>query len=161
MGRKFTVQFDNVAVSAAQDFFEIITGASQCLRLLSAFIGQSSDAGDASAEMLRVLLKRASGSYTTGSGGSTPTPAPHDFVSPAYGSTVRANSTTAAVVGTGALTTLAAETFNVQAGWYYTPTPDEWIEINPSQAIIINLPGAPADALTMSGRAVFEVIGAS
>lgn len=161
MGRKFTVQFDNVSVTAAQDFFEIITGATQCLRVLSAFIGQSSDAGDASAELLRVTMKRASGTYTTGSGGTTPTPAPHDFVSPAFGSTVRANSTTAAVVGTGALTVLLAETFNVQSGWYYTPTPEEAIEINPSQALIINLPAAPADALTMSGRVTFEVIGAS
>ena len=164
MGRKFTVQFDNVSVSAAQDFFEVISTASQVIRVLSAFIGQSgtADFGDAQAEGLRILIKRASGSYTTGSGGTTATPAPHDFVSPAFGGTVRANSTTAAVVGTGALTTISAETFNVQAGWYYTPTPEEWIELNPSQAIIFNLPVAPSDALSaVSGRVTFEVIGAS
>jgi hypothetical protein len=159
MGRVYTAQFGNVAATAAQDFFELLASATQIIIIHSIFVGQSSDAGDAQAEMLRVQIKRASGTYTGGSGGSTPTAAPHNFSDTAFSGTVEANNTTQATAGSGALTTILEETFNVQAGWYYTPTPEERIVLNPSQALVVSTPSTPADSLTISGRITFEVLG--
>lgn len=159
MARMYTAQFGGVASAAVQDFFELISTATQVIVVHSIFIGQSSDSGDAAAEMLRVQLKRASGSYTSGTGGTTATGVPHAFSDPAFGGTVEANNSTQAAVGTGALTTLMEETFNIQAGWYYTPTPEERITLSPSQALIVSGPTVPADSLTFSGRITFEVHG--
>jgi len=161
MGRVYTVSVSAVTVSAAQDFFEILAGASQTIRILSAFIGQSSDAGDAEAEMLGVLLKRGSGSFNSGTGGSTPTAVPHHFSDTAVSSTtIEANNTGQASAGSGALTTIRAESMNVQAGWYYTPTPEEVIVLSPSQALVVSIT-APGDPLTMYGSITFEIEGAA
>lgn len=151
-GRVYTASFDNVAVTAAQDFFEITAASGTIIRILSVFIGQSSDAGDAQAELLRIQINRYS---TSGSGGSTPTARPHHVGDAAFGGTVEANNTTQG--GTAVL--LVAETANVQAGWYYTPTPEEQILSAVAGILAISLPAAPADSLTMSGRITFEVIG--
>lgn len=158
MGRMYTAQVNGVSASAAQDVFELLATATQLIIIHSIFIGQESDEGDAQAELLGVLIKRASGSYTSGSGGSTPTAVPHRFSDTAFGGTVEANNTTQAAAGSGALTTISAETWNVQAGWYYTPTPEERIVLNPSQALVVSIP-APADAITLSARITFEVEG--
>lgn len=159
MGRIYTAQVNGVSVTAAQDIFEVISTSTQVITIHSCFIGQESDEGDAQAEMLGVLVKRASGSYNTGTTGSTtPTPAPHRFIDGTFGGTVRANATGQASAGSGALTTILAETWNVQAGWYYTPTPEERIVLNPSQALVVSIP-APTDVITLSARITFEVEG--
>lgn len=157
MGRVYTVTFAAVSVTAAQDFFTIPSSSTQTIKALSAFIGQSSDAGDASAELLRVRVRRASGAYTQGTGGTTPTANPHHFSDAAYGGSIHANDTTPGSGGT--IATIMEETFNVQSGWYWTPIPEEALILSPSQFLIVDLPAAPADALTMSGRVTFEVEG--
>lgn len=158
MGRVYTVTFANVAATAVQDLFTIPSGSTQVIKILSAFIGQSSDEGDAQAELLRIRVRRASGAYTQGSGGSTPTANPHRFSDTAFaGGTVHANDTTQGSGGT--ITTIFEETFNVQAGWYYTPTPEEVFVLSGSQFFILDLPGAPTDELTISGRVTFDVEG--
>lgn len=154
MGRKYSAQFNNVAVSAAQDLFEINAPSTKSVILHSVFVGQASDAGDAQAEMLRILIIAAAS--TSGSGGSTPTAAPLDSGDAAFGGTVEVNNTTVATGGTPI--TKHADCFNVQAGWVYRPTPEERIAIPGGGRLVINLP-APADSLTMSGTAIFEEIG--
>lgn len=155
MGRIYSVQFNNVAVSAAQDLFEIVAPADAAVVLHSLIVGQSSDAGDAEAELLRWLILR--GHTTSGSGGSSVTPVPLAAGDAAFGGTAEANNTTAATGGTPA--TVHADVFNVALGIQYRPTPEERIIISPSQRLVVNLPGAPADALTMSGTAIIEEIG--
>jgi len=152
MGRIYTASV-SVAVTAIQDFFEVNAPADAAVAIHRIFIGQSSDAGDAQAEMLRVQISRSTG--TAGSGGSVPTARPHEVGSPAYGGTVEANNTTQA----GTTTVLFEEAFNVQAGWYFVPTPEERIIISPSGVLVVELPAAPADSLTMEGSITFEAIG--
>lgn len=152
MGRMYTAEVNAVAVTAAQDFFEINAPADAIVVLHSCFLGQTSDAGDAEAEMLSVQISRVGG--TAGSGGSSPTVNPHQLGDSAFGGTVEANNTTQ--VGTPV--ELYSETFNVQAGWYYVPTPEERFIISPSGGIVVEIT-APADSLTMSGRITFEEIG--
>lgn len=150
--RVYTAVFDNIAVTAAQDLFEIATPATSGAVLHALLVGQSSDFGDAQAEGLRLLIVRAA--TTTGSGGATITPAPVIPGGAAASSTVKRNNTTAATGGTPV--TLHADTFNVQAGYQIWWAPETRPRVAPSSRIVVNLPAAPADSLTMSATLIYE-----
>ena len=155
MGRFYSASFSAVAVSAAVDVFEVLAASGKPFVLHEVVIAQSSDYGDAQAEGLSVLIKRATGSYTSGSGGSTATPAKHLTNDAAAGPTVETNNTTQASAGTGALTTIRAEAFNVQSGYQYLPPPEQRILFGASEACVVSIT-APVDAITLSGTVVFE-----
>ena len=152
MGRMYSATFEEVAVTAVQDLFELVAPADSAVILHSVSISQSSDAGDAQSEMLNLLYHRGS---TSGSLGTTVTPAPLNLGDAAFGGTCEANNTTQSTEGT----ILRAENFNVLAGYLWQPTPEERIVISPSGRLIIELQTTPADSLTMSGTIVFEEIG--
>lgn len=155
MGRFYTASFRNVSVSAAVDVFEVLAATGKPFRLHEIVIGQSSDYGDAAAEGLIVDIKRATGSYTSGSGGSTATPGKHATNDTAAGPTAETNNTTQAAAGSGTLTTLRSEPFNIQAGFQYLPTPETRLEFLPSEALIVSL-SAPADAISLTGSVTIE-----
>ena len=157
MGLRYAAFIDQVAVTAVQDVFEITAPSSKAVCIHSIVIGQGggNDAGDAQAEMLPLRLIR--GNTTTGSGGATVTPTPLETGFPAAGSTVKRNNTT--VASAGSPVTVHADAFNVQAGWPYQPTPEEKIWLSPSQRLVVNLPVAPADSLTVSATLIFEEFG--
>lgn len=152
----FVATFAAVAVTAAQDVFEIVAPASSRLLIREIRLGQYSDPGDAQAEMLSVQIIR--GYTTSGSGGGSVTPVNLSPVSGAAAATatVERNNTTVAADGTGAV--LLADTFNVMGGWRYYPVPEERIEVGVSQRLVVRIT-APADSLTMNGTLVYEEIG--
>ena len=154
MGMMYSQTFTNVSISALQDIFTIVAPADAIVVLHSCYFGQRSDFGDAQAEGLRIEILRRSGA---GSGGTTPTPSPQETGFPATpGSTVAINRTTPGAAGA----VLYADTFNIQAGWQYRPTPEERIIISPSGILGISLPAAPADQLDgCQGTCLFEEIG--
>lgn len=154
-GRLYTASrsvADVATTSTPMDLIEISAPSTAVVIIHSAFIGQYSDAGDAAAEMLRVQINRYA---TSGSGGTTVTPALHDLGSTAFGGAVEVSNNTLG----GTATVLLEETFNIQAGWYYTPTPEERIVVPPSGIIAFTLPADAADALSLSYRVTFEEIG--
>ena len=155
MGRLYTASFSATSVSAAVDVFEVLASSAKPFILHEVIIAQSSDYGDAAAEGLSVLLKKATGSYTSGSGGSTATPRPHSTNDAAAGPTVETNNTTQASAGSGSLLTMRCDAFNVQAGWQYLPTPEQRMLFLPAEACVVSIT-APADAVTLSGSIVFE-----
>jgi len=155
MARFYSVPFSATATTVAVDVFEVLAATAKPLVLYEIVIGQSSDYGDAQAEGLIVLIKRATGAYTSGSGGSTVTPVRHLTNDAAVGATAEVMNTTQAVAGSGALTTARAEPFNVQAGWQYLPLPELRYTFLPAEACIVSLT-APADSITVSGTLVFE-----
>lgn len=155
MGRFYSVPFSATSVSAAVDVFELLAASGKPFILHRVVVAQSSDYGDAAAEGLSVLIKRATGSYTSGSGGSTVTPAKHLTNDAAAGPTAEVCNTTQAAAGSGALTTVLAEAFNVQAGWEYFPPPEQRLLFLPTEAVVVSIT-APADAITLSGTLVFE-----
>lgn len=153
MGRVYTVQFENVTVSAAQDFFEITPADDKPVKLKGLVLSQSSDVGDAAEELLRISIIR--GHATSGSGGTAPTPAPLDPVDTAAGFTAEANNTT--IASTGTAVTLHSEQFNIRSGYQIWWPPG--CEPRASQAqttIVVRLLAAPADALSMSGTLYVE-----
>lgn len=155
MGRMYTAIFAGVAVSAAQDLFEINAPADSCVLLHAVYITQTSDVGDAAEEMLSIAIK--SGATTSGSGGSAPTAVPLQLQDSAFGGTVEANNTTQASLGT--IVTHHRESFNIRGGWIYIPTPEMRKTLAPSGRMTIELITVPADALTMDGTIYFEEIG--
>jgi len=148
MARVYTVSFEAVAVTAAQDFFEITPGDDHPVVLLGMTIDQSSDVGDAAEEMLRYKIIR--GHTTSGSGGSAPTPRPLDPGDAAAGFTAEVNNTTIASAGT--TVDLVAGAFNIRSGlavfWPPELTP---VANQGNTTIVVRLMAAPADSLTMSG----------
>lgn len=159
MGRLVILDTGWQTVSAVQDLFEIKLAATQAGFLHSATIMQSSEEATADAEQLKVSIKRATGSFTSGSGGGSATVVKGQSGDPSHGlTTIERNNTTQAVVGTGTLDELWPGAFCVLAGeWEKTFTPELRPPIGPSEAVILSVEEAPADAITMRAIMVIEI----
>lgn len=149
-GRTYSVIFNAVAVSAAQDLFEITPADDKPCEIVSLSIGQYSDAGDAASELLGIQIIR--GFTASGSGGSSATPVPMNPNASAAGFTAEVNNTTAA--NTGTTTTVLSDAFNVQAGYSYIPPLDARPVVGQGNTTLVVRITAPADALTMNGTLV-------
>lgn len=159
MGRLYvcTTGFQSVG-TAAQDLIEIKAGANDPFVLHFLAVSQSSDAGDSEAEMAELFIKRASGAYTSGSGGGALVVENFRNLSDAADSFAAEtrNNTTQATGGT--IDIIWEEAFNVQAGWQFLPPPEMRPYFNSSEGLILSI-GTTADALTMSAMALVEELG--
>lgn len=157
-GRTLVYDTEYQTVSAAQDLLELLLASGQTAKLLTARIMQKSDEASTEAELLDVAVKRASGAFTSGSGGSTATVVKYgSSTMQASGLTsAERNNTTQASGGT--IETLWPGSFNVLAGeWEFTPTPELQFTVAENEAVILSLE-APADALTLRAIIVLEII---
>ena len=146
MARMYSVSFENVSVTAAQDFFEITPADDHPVILAGLTLDQISDVGDAAEEMLRFEVIR--GHATSGSGGSAPTPRPMDPGDSAASFTAEVNNTTIASTGTAVV--LHAGAFNIRSGLALVWTPETTPVANKGNTpIVVRLMAAPADAVTM------------
>lgn len=146
--RIYTVSFSAVAVTVAVDLFEITPADDKPVEIVGFFCGQSSDFGDAQAEILPYTAIR--GFTTPGSGGTTTTPRPLNRSDSAAGFTAKTCNTTAATTGT--THQLHADTFHVASGEkLWLPEGCEWEASQLDTTMVIRLAAAPADSLTMSG----------
>ncbi len=143
--------FEEVAVSAVQDLWELNAPATGIVIFQGLVIAQSSDTDS---EMLNLLFHLGT---TSGSAGTVPTASPLQFGSSAFEGTIEANNTTQSTEGTF----LHSDCFNVLNGYSWIPTPEMWITISPSDRLIIELQTAPGDELTMSSTIYFAEIGGS
>lgn len=155
MGMIYSVAFSSVAVTAQQDFFEYTAPSDAVAIIHSVEITQSTDVGDAASEGLAILHKR--GATTTGSGGSTPTPAPLEFGFAAAGGVAKVNNTTKATSGT--IVTLHSSNWIIQSPYLWLPTPEYRHVLSPSQRYTVELGTTPADSITVSGTLIVEEIG--
>lgn len=156
MGRMYSVVFESVAVTALQDFFEVVAPADSAVVLHSCVITQETDVGDAAEEMLTVVIQK--GATTSGSGGAAATARPLSLGDAAFGGTAEVNNTTEASLGT--IINHHRESFNIRSGFYYRPTPEERLTLSPSARMTITLISTvPADSLTMNGTIIIEEIG--
>lgn len=151
IGRFYTVCFENVTVSAAQDFFELTPADDKPIALLGLTldnVGGTADAADAQEEMVRLLIRR--GHTVSGSGGSAPTPGTIRANTAAAGFTAEVNNTT--IANTGTTVDLWAGGWNVRV-----PLREFWPEelcptaTQANTTIVVRLVAAPADAISLSG----------
>lgn len=159
MGRRYTAVFDAVAVTAVQDFFEILAPTDAIVVVHGFNLFQTTDLGDAQEEVLRLYTQRGVGSVTSGTGGTTPTAQPIEDGDAAFGGTVEANNTTQMVVGTGTLETLERMGWNIRVPFDKIYTPETRPVVSPGNRFVLGLAAAPADSVTVTGTIVFEEIG--
>lgn len=156
MGRKYSINASG-SETAAGDFLEILCPADAAMILHQVTITQSTDAGDAASEQLRMQISRVTGTPTSGSGGGTPTPIPLSSGDAAAGITAESFNTTDLSGGTSVI--LHDESFNVMAGMNYLPIPEDRPEFAPSTRCLIALASAPADSVTFQVTAIVEEVG--
>jgi hypothetical protein len=150
MPRVYTVEFENVAVTAAQDLFSLDAATDKPIELVALELAQNTELGDAAEEQLRFRVIR--GHTTVGSGGSAPTPQPTSPGDTAAGFTARVNDTTIASAGTGV--NLLSTSYNVRVGYAWGPVPygmGFWT--SGTSILVVRLLAAPADSVSMSGTA--------
>ena len=151
MGRMYTVQFTDVPVTVSQDLFQIESLITP-ITLHAVYLSQISDVGDSSAENLTIRIVRATDAVTDDlavvqldKGDATQT------------ADVAINETTELVTG---LEVIHAEAWNIALPFIWLPPPEMRIHGVVGDVIIVNLPTAPSDSLTMSGTVYFEETGA-
>ena len=149
----YSVQFNNVSVSAAQDFFLIIAGATHKAIIHGAQIGCLSTA----VQNLRITGKRLPATLTNGSGGSTPTPQKTDPQDAAASITAHANDTTPATTS-GTASTIFADVLNTVNGYVWFPPREDRPKIDLSEGFVLSLDTAPSAAMTMNGTIWVEEI---
>lgn len=149
-------------VSAVQDLAEIKMGSGQFGILHSVMVAVSSEETDSN-EFLQINTKRATGSFTSGSGGGSLTVVKGVTNDAAHGlATVERNNTTQAAAGSGALENLPllCGTLNVLACEFEkTPPPELRVPLLATEAVVVSLDEAPADAITMRCVVALEVFG--
>jgi len=162
MPRRYSVPFDNVAITTTADFFEINPAADKPIRFISIDIGQTNRAGDANEDLLRWSIRRFTGAtITSGSGGTAPTPVVLSPADAAAGFTAEVTNTTIATT-TGTNTLVYASTFNTRVGLLWIPTPDMQVQAVDNSAnciLIVRLEEAPGASTTFSGTLIVEEEG--
>lgn len=152
-GRGYQVAFEQISVSAQQDFLEGIVPSDMVVALEDLFIGQGSDT---ESEQLDVAVNYGIGT-TSGTGGAAATPTKRAQGDVASTVTWERNNTTKGSAGT--ITTPNVLPWNVLNGAHYLPTPEEQILWSPGDEIYVELQTTPADALTMSGYLAYAEYG--
>lgn len=148
--REYTVRFSKVGVTAIVDPFEIVPGANKAVEIMGLFLGQSSDFGDAQAEIIPYDVIR--GLTTAGAGGAAATIRSMDPKDTAAGFTAKTNNTPGAVTGTEEL--LHSGFFNVAVGEaLWLPEGAGWKCTTTESRLIVRLRTVPADELVMTGTA--------
>jgi hypothetical protein len=153
LARRYSVAFENVAIVAVQDLFEITPAANKPVRLLALFlsnVGGAADAGDAQEELLRIAIRRVPATITSGSGGSAPTPRLVDPSDAAAGLTAEVNNTTQAT-SSGTIETLHPDGWNIRVPYSLIFTPEMQHEAINGQLLVVSLLNAPADSVNCSG----------
>lgn len=157
MSRIYTAQFNGVAVTAQQDFFEIVAPSTAAILIHDLWLGQTTELGDAAEEALLLLMK--SGQTTTGSNGSAPAKVPRSVASSASGATVAANNTTKASAGTIVTHGGFPPVWNIRVPYQMIWTPETRPLLAPSRRWTFELASTPADSITISGSVTWEELG--
>lgn len=134
------------AFTAQIDVFELLAAAAKPVAFLGFELGQISEVGDAQEEMLTLVLKRITGSPTSGSGGGTATFQPVRPNDSAAGATLETGNTTKLTGGTSV--DLLRWSWNLRGGLMYLPIPEAWHVVSAGDRIVLELATTPADSIS-------------
>jgi len=125
MSRIYTVSFQGTVTAAGgdTDLLEILPADDKPVKLRGLLLSQSSEVGDAAEEGLRISIMRLPATVTSGSGGSSVTPAPMDSADSAAGAACECNNTTVATTS-GTAVTLSELAWNERNSPYEMWFPD-------------------------------------
>jgi hypothetical protein len=139
----YTVVISGVASPAAAfDLFELVPTTTKPIRIARIRIAQTSEP---TTEEEQLILTIQRGFSSSGSGGSTPTPAKCNSTDAAAGFTAETMNTTQASTGG---TIIMEDAWNTRAGYDMAFAPEEAIEAVNGERLVVQS-GAPADAVTI------------
>lgn len=151
MGRIYTVVFQGTVTNAGgdQDFIEITPADDKPVKIRGWSIGNISDVKDAEEEGYRVSVIRLPSTFTSGSGGSAPTPQALDSADAAAGFTVEVNNTTVGTTSGTASTLCEFAWINRNSPWDWW-FPDERFcpKVKGAEGLVVRLQTTPADDFT-------------
>ena len=148
MGRMYTVDFSEIAVSAQQDLFQL-EGVTIPSIIHAFYVSQSSDVGDANAAMVSLQIRRFTDDVTDES-----LAVPLDVADAAALNDVAINETTELETGQ---VILHAEVWNIALPWVWLPPPEMRIVVPVGDGVALNM--NTTDTLTMDGTMYFEEVG--
>ena len=137
----------SASFSAAIDIFELGAASGKPLMLMGFEFGQTTEVGDAQEEQMALVLKRCTGSFTSGSGGGTSTFRPQQPNDAAAGATLETGNTTKAATGSGTIVDMLRLPWNVRASCLYVPIPEDRIVLDASTSLVLELLSTPADSI--------------
>lgn len=150
--RLYTVQFNNVAVAAAQDLFGLLATANMSFKVHWIELGQKSLT---SWESKEVQLIRNPVTATVGSGGAAATPQKINSGDSAATVTARTNDTSGQTTS-GTPSVLWSREWEFLNGFFWMPAPEQRPIIAPSQGLTLHLGTAPSGSMTASGSMMIE-----
>ena len=150
MGRMYTVQFTDVAVTAQQDLFQIESNTVPAI-IHAVYLSQITDVGDAAAENLSISINRVTDVVT-----DDLATVQIDNGDATQLADVAINETTELVTG---LVRIHSEAWNIALPFVFLPTPEMRPVVEVGNVIVVNLNTTPADSITMSGTIYFEEVG--
>lgn len=155
--RPYTVAFENVAVTAAVDFFEVAAASNKPVELFGLFLAVTSEVTTNVGEDEFLRLEVIRGHTTSGSGGTATTARPMKQTDAAAGFTAETNNTTIASAGTGVI--LHADAFNVRTGFQFWWPDGAEPDTSGTALLVVRLMAAPADSVTVNGTAYVREFG--
>ena len=153
MGRIYSIDLADTAVTTAVDILEITPADDKPVRILGGWIQQKNEASGYSTQKLRVEIAR--GQTTSGSGGSTPTPIPMNADDTAAGFTAETFNTTQASTGTRVI--LGAKYISFAQGVeFYLPDNMQFRSDQGDGLLVIELTEPPTASITIGGTVWVE-----
>lgn len=151
--RLYSCVFDAVAITAVQDIFALVAPTNATVRLHQLDLFQTSDLSDAQEEVLRIRIRQ--GQTSAGTGGASGTAVPQDVDDSASGSTLRTNDATTQASG-GTIVNDELFGWNIRVPLTRIWTPETRPIVKGGRRCTIELIGAPADSVTVSGCLVWS-----
>lgn len=155
MPRLYTVEFNQVTVTAAQDLFQVLGAAGKMVRVLRAEVS-STDTTLPSSQMLSFSGVFMSAAVTPGSGGTTPTPQKTDpgDANPSFTAAVN-NTTPASTSGSTAVVWSGGQhIYNGLDETFAQP-----ILVGPGEAFLLKLLSTVSGTVHLSGTLWCEEMG--
>lgn len=152
MSRLYSISFNNVAITVAQDLINVTATASMAFAIHSIELGQKTLTAW---EAKEIRLRRMPATVTAGSGGSTPTPQKLNNGDAAATVTSHANDTTG-MTTSGTASDIFARDWEFLNGFFWMPAPEQRPIIAPSQGVSLVLGTAPSASMTCSGTMIVE-----
>lgn len=147
------------AVTVQVDLAELLCPSDAVIKLKRININQATDFQDAQEQGYSVLVKHGNGAVTSGSGGSSVTPAPVETGQPASGATMEVFNTTKMVVGAGTLVTTGSYSWLNRIAFDYPYLEGYEPTISPGNRLTVELGTTPPDSETMAITLEWDEIG--
>ena len=156
-GAVYTYPFSATVLSTAgpTDLWCITAPSNSRVAIREIRLGQYTEFGDAQAELLSLQIWTGS---TAIGGGTTITGLNVKRFSGSLTASSSVTGPSTTIASTTSATVVLADSYNVAAGWYYKPEPDERIVIGLSQKLFVRQT-TPNDAITINGTLVIQELG--